>query len=371
MKRKLLQRLLLPILLVLGVEGLFRLGVWEPLVARTSHAGTSMRMKRVVAQFKQPIDFVTLGSSRAALGLDHRLIAERAARHGFTHANLSMAGVHWLSVSTLVDWLRVRRPELKGGIIALALPDLTKSSNGTYELAVVTPLQVDWFGATRLHQRFDFDDRSSWGALSALWQYRSDIQDLSRHPLRRIGKLRWFEKNANQALFDGPRPTFDACGLHWETLASCAVIEPSDPDRAHLQQTCQAQLANAVATPDWRAFAESELPAELARVRDQRQGELRGIHWPQRPLLILMPITRHWQDELMPRGMAALAHRMLDPLVAEGSIDLLDYSDFFDRDGATRCDVFWDIYHQNGKGARELTEALLPELDRLLYARGR
>ena len=48
-------------------------------------------------------------------------------------------------------------------------------------------------------------------------------------------------------------------------------------------------------------------------------------------------------------------------------IRLLDYSDFFDVAGQTRCDVFWDIYHQNEKGLGELTDALLPEIERQQY----
>lgn len=367
MMRTLLPRLLLPILLLLALEGGFRLGLWEPLAAPDSHAGTSVRVKRALAEFPRPIDFVTLGSSRAIFGLDHRLIAERAASRGFTHANLSMPGSHWLSVATLIDWLHQRRPELQGGIIALALPDLTGISNGNYELAIATPFQVGLFGGARLHRRFAFDDRGSWGAASVLWQYRSDIQDLVRHPLLRRKTLRWYKKHDTRSLFNGPRPVFDSCGLDWQTLASCAAIKPANPDQAHVQQTCQGPLATLVPVLDWRNFAASGEPPALAAVRDQRQRELRSIGWPRPPLLILMPITRHWRDELLPRGMAVWAHRMLDPLVAEGSIRLLDYSDFFDRDGATRCDVFWDIYHQNGKGAHELTTALLPELDRLLY----
>lgn len=367
MIRKLLPRLLLPILLVLALEGGFRFGLWETLAAPDSHAGTSIRLKRAVSGFPRTIDFVTLGSSRAIFGLDHRLIAERAASHGFTHANLSLPGAHWLSITTLIDWLHQRRPELQGGIIALSLPDLVGSTNGNYELAMVAPWQVDLFGQHRLHQRFTVADRGSWGAASALWQYRGDIQDLARHPLRRRKALRRAQRGAGQPLFDGPRPSFDACGLHWQTLASCAAIKPTNPDQAHVQQTCAGPLATLGAQWDWRAFADAAPPPELATVREQRQRELRNTGWPRPPVLILMPITQHWRDELLPRGMAAWAHSMLDPLVAEGSIHLLDYSDFFDRDGATRCDVFWDIYHQNGKGARELTEALLPELDRLLY----
>ena len=87
-------RLLLPILLLAACEAAFRSGCWEPFAAPNSHAGTSVRVKRALAEFSGPIDFVTLGSSRAVYGLDHQLIAERAASHGYTHANLSMAGAH-------------------------------------------------------------------------------------------------------------------------------------------------------------------------------------------------------------------------------------------------------------------------------------
>ena len=108
MNRYLLPRIVLPLLAVLALEGVFRTDFWERFAAPGSHAGTSIRLKQAVAAEPRPIDFVTLGSSRAEYGLDHARIAALGARHGKVHANLSMPGSHWMSVMTVIQWLRER-----------------------------------------------------------------------------------------------------------------------------------------------------------------------------------------------------------------------------------------------------------------------
>ena len=117
--------LIAPLALLVLLELVFRLGLWEPMAKPTSHAGTSVRLKRMLldAQLAR-IDFVTLGSSRPELGIDHHGVAEAARQEGFIHANLSMPGVHWMSIGILTDWLQRHHPEIRGGIIALSTQDL-------------------------------------------------------------------------------------------------------------------------------------------------------------------------------------------------------------------------------------------------------
>lgn len=368
MTRYLLPRILLPLLSILVLEGVFRSNFWERFAAPDSHAGTSIRVKQAVHAEPRKIDFVTLGSSRAVYGLDHARIAPLAERHGKVHANLSMPGAHWMSVIAVIDWLRSERPEVQGGIIALSVADMNYASNGSYELAIVRPFQSLLSDNGSATQRFDWKDPTSFGSVSALYQYRGDVQDALRHPVQRGKTIEWFASFGKHALFDGPRQKIDTCAMPWNTLAACAAHTPIDDNERHVVQICQGSVANSGKGGDWTVFNPAALPLERQQLRDQRQSELRAIGWKKPPLIILLPITHHWSRELMPAGARTWAHTVLDPLAAEGKIRLLDYSDFFDVDGVTRCDVFWDIYHQNEKGLTELTDALLPEIERYLHA---
>lgn len=128
-----------PFCVVLLVEFLFQLGVWEPITFPLSHVGTSIRLKRALTKPELKLDFVTLGSSRPEYGLDHEEIAKAALENGYLHANLSMPGSHWMTVRVLSTWLSEHHSELRGGFIALSTQDFNYLGNGHYELAFVHP----------------------------------------------------------------------------------------------------------------------------------------------------------------------------------------------------------------------------------------
>ena len=367
MMRYLLPRNLLPLLALLALEGVFRSNFLERFAAPDSHAGASIRVKQAVAAELRPIDFVTLGSSRAIYGLDHARVAALAQKHGKVHANLSMPGAHWMSVFAVIDWLRSEHRAVQGGVIALSVPDLQYSSNGSYELAIVRPFQTLLSDNGSIAARFDWRDPGSFGSISALYQYRGDVQDAIRHPLQRGKAIEWFASFGQHTLFDGPRQQVDACSAPWQSLAACAAHAPTTDNEKHLVPLCQSLAASSGKGGDWRGLDAKALPVDRQLVLDQRQRELRAVGWKKPPLVILLPVTHHWSRELTPKGARAWARMILDPLAAEGKIRLLDYSEFFDVDGVTRCDAFWDIYHQNEKGLRELTDAVLPEIERYFY----
>ena len=367
MIRYLLPRILLPLLALLLLEALFRGDLWERMTAPDSHAGTSIRLKQALAAESRPIQFVTLGSSRAVYGLDHARIAALAAKHQSVQANLSMPGAHWMTIMTVIDWLKIQRPEVQGGVIALSITDMQNVGNGNYELAIVRPFQGMLGNLGDAANRFEWHDPSSYGSVSALFQYRGDIQNALRHPLDRLRTVSWFSQFGQHKLFDGPRQAVDACDMPWDNLAHCAAYAGDDDAKRTIANQCRGFANAAGQGGDWRGFASGDLPPILQDLLDLRQKQLRSIGWTKPPIVILMPTTHHWKKELAPLGAREWAHRILDPLAQEGSIKLLDYTDFFDRDGQTRCDVFWDLYHQNQKGITELTDALLPELERALY----
>lgn len=365
MVRYLLPRILLPLLLLGGLELAFRLGAWEPLAARDSHAGTSIRARRALEAHTGRIDYITLGSSRAEYGFDHALIHAHAKARGQVHLNLSQPGSHWLSIATISAWVKERHPELKGGVIGLSYLDFQYPVNGTYELGIAQPFRPVLAQTPLLNRQFDRNDLSSYGAWSALFAYRQDIRSLLGNPGRRLRTNAWYTENKPWRFDENPETGRDVCGLPWQSIPECLAATPDTDAGRTLQASCRT-FAPTGARADWSNLG-PDLPADRAETERLIRQAIRDLDWPQPPVIVLLPTTHHWRESLAPIGADAWALRLLQPLADAGEIVLIDRTRDFDVDGKTRCDVFIDLHHQNGIGATELTQALLPELDARLY----
>ncbi len=366
--RPLLLRLLVPLIGLVLVETAFRFGAWDRLLPPQSHAGTSVRMRDAVVEFPERIDFVTLGSSRAQYGLDHAAIAEAARSHGRSHANLSMPGSHWMTIFEQSRWLRRERPEVQGVVIALSAADMVWRSNGSYELAIVQPLRSPWSIDDELRSHFAPGQLDTYGVYSALFGHRQAVQFALQSPGELKRTLGWFREHGRHTLFDGPRIQHDLCGLPLDTVATCAAASAARPELQTPIDQCKSLLPSVGASPDFRFPGGAPLTEERRTLLELRQAQIRAMGWPQPPVIVLMPITHVWRKELMAQGSIEWSHRVLDPLAASGEIVLIDLSTALDAADATRCEMFWDLYHQNEAGAKELTRQLLPQIERALYA---
>lgn len=358
--------LLSPLALVATVEVAFRCGIWEPLAAPTSHAGTSVRLKRALRDPAIPrIDTVTLGSSRPEYGIDHALLAEAARRRGDVHANLSMPGSHWMTIGVLSNWLARERPEIRGGLVALSIQDLMNPGNGAYELGIVEPFRrfsdTSWIAA---HVPFRSGDIATWATYSSLFAWRADIQDYVQHPFKRDKTIRWFAENrgSDTALFGNPESHGDMCAWGLEDLSACARVEAStDAAAAGLQRQCRELRSAAAGHFDFAAATRAETqPGFMQRTRDLVQAQLRAMPWPQAPIVVLMPMPRVWMRDVLGPGLHEWALSILQPLVDDGRIRLIDATDFFA--GERECAAFFDFYHQNAAGRERFTRWLLPRI---------
>lgn len=372
MIRKLLT-LLAPIMLVLMLEALFEAGVWEPLAQPASHAGTSVRLKRALTDPAIPrIDYVTLGSSRPEYGIDHALLAATSQRHGRVHADLTMPGSHWMTLGILARWLQREHPEIQGGIIALSIHDFMYAGNGDYETGIVYPFRrsadIPWMAA---HVPFQRDDIASFGTYSALFGWRSDIQEFVRNPSARMATIDWYKTNRSSvsSLFENPESHGDMCAFGIDALTACDKVEAStDPDRDGLKRQCKELRGSATNRPDLGSLMRQQpLPQFMQKTRDLVQAQLRAMRWPKPPLIVLMPVPRIWTHDVLGAGLHEWALAILQPLAAEGRIRLIDASDSFDADGDAECGMFFDFYHQNAVGRDRLTRWLLPQVESLLY----
>jgi hypothetical protein len=366
--RPILLRLLLAVLGLLAIEAAFRFGAWDALVPPQSHSGTTIRMRDAVRAHAGRIDIVTLGSSRAEYGLDHAALAAAAQQRGLVHANLSMPGSHWMTIFEQSRWLRRERPEVQGVVIALSAADMTWRSNGSYELAIVQPMRSPWSIDDEIRFRFDPKDLNTYGVFSALFGYRQAVQHALQSPRELRKSLQWFREYGRHPLFDGPHVSHDLCGLPLATVADCARAAPTIPEQQTPIDQCKSLLPSVGVSPDWRALTADTLTEERRALAELRRAQIRAMGWPRPPVVVLMPITHVWRKELMPQGAIAWSHLVLDPLAASGEIVLIDLSTALDDGDTTRCDYFFDLYHQNEAGARALTQQLLPQLDRTLYA---
>jgi hypothetical protein len=360
-----------PVLLLLFCEALFRLGIWESMVKPESHAGGSVRLKRALNDpAMQQLDFVTLGSSRPVYGIDHEALARIAQEHGAVHANLSMPGSHWMTVDVLTNWLAAHRPRLRGGVIAMDLTTFMYPGNGSYELAIVAPFRSFADDAViAAHVPAKRDEMASWGAHSALYQYREDIQDYVKAPLQRHESVRWWKgMPAADVLLRNANEARDMCEFGADRVAACDNVERSTTEAANgLRHQCRELRATLAGRPDFAALMRQQpLPDFLQQVRDNVRSRLRALNWQRPPVVVLMPLTGAWK-EASPLGLHEWTLSVLQPLVDEGRIRLIDATDALATADNGGCRQYFDFFHQNESGRRVLMDAVLPQIRSALY----
>lgn len=365
--------LLAPFALLLAIESLFHTRLWERHAQPASHAGTSVRLKHALRDpVAKRIDFVTLGSSRPEYGIDHAAWAARARERGLVDANLSMPGTHWMTLGVLTRWLAREHPEIRGGIIGVAIQDFSNPGNGAYELGIVQPFRTladaPWIAE---HVPFDIHDLSTWGVYSSMAEWRSDIREYLQNPSKRRESIRWFRHNVTpqRTLFENPESKGDMCMSGLASLSACDAIEATTDDaNAGLRRQCAELRGMAKSRPDYDALLHgADIPAPLAQARDLVRGQLREVAWREPPVIVLMPVPTLWTRDVLGKGQHEWALHVLQPLVDEGRIRVLDATDLLSGD-AGECGDFFDFYHQNAAGRARLDAWLKPRLEPMLDA---
>jgi hypothetical protein len=349
-----------------GLEFAFRQGAWEWMAKRESNAGQTIAMKRALQTLgPEKLDFVTFGDSRTVYGLDHERIAAVAKARGLTHASVAIPGMHWMSMETLVRWLREQAPQMKGAVIATTISDFKFLGNGTYELNMAAPFLRSWDAEwMSRHVPLDHVNLSTYGSQSALFLYREDIQDLMRYPARRIrdaGAL-LAKAPAGSTLFSRQKVATDICQVPLTSVAECAATPPAQPFASTVMQCRQWQRETRM---DFRET--SKLP-HLTEVANVREKQFRELPYAKPVLVLLMPMPEIWRREAMPLGAEAWARALLKSLQDKGLIEVHDFTDLFSGGNGPECAAFWDLYHQNTVGQDKLTDAVLPILEQRLYA---
>lgn len=358
-----LLRIAVPIGAVLLGEALLRAGCWESMAEPSSRIGATVALKREIRSHSRPIDIVTLGNSRAEHGLDHELLRQTARRHGLEHEPATIRGAHWLTWIELSKWLHDERNDINNALIAISVADLFWPNNGTYEIGAVEPFRKGLIPSPEARSLFRVDDPASFGVWSSLLSYRADLQDYVRDPAERhlviargvIGRPTMPED-----------PSDNLCGMPIATVKECAAHRPEILKEIGIVRECHDTLAALDNRQDWSSITANQLPADRSLLLHDRQRQLGQMPY-RKPLIVLMPVLQMWRNDVYPEGYERWVNMMLRPLVESGRISLIDATNFFDARHAKDCEVFVDLYHQNQDSAEELTRALMPQIEALLY----
>lgn len=361
-----------PILLIALLEMCFQLGLWEPFAARYSHAGISIALKRkLLAPSLQSIDYVTLGSSRPLYGLDHASLAALAKQHDRVHANLSIAGSHWMTIGVIGRWLHQHHPELRGGIVALSIEDFASAGNGPYELGIVQPFRrIGDFSLIDEHVPFNLGDPESFGVYSTLFGWRKDIQDFLAHPSRIKSFQKYAEEDrSSNSLFEDLESKGDMCNQELHREDPCSSLQKPADASIDLKQQCNQILTVRKYLPDFSQVLSSEvIPDALQATRSSIRARLRNLDWSIPPLMILMPDPEFSRSPAEAAGLHQWTREILRPLVDANEIHLIDATDFLANTGTDECHYFFDFYHQNAAGRELLNQWLRPQIETWLYS---
>jgi hypothetical protein len=280
-----------------------------------------------------------------------------------------MPGTHWMTLGVLTRWLAREHPEIRGGVIGVAIQDFSNPGNGAYELGIVQPFRTladtPWIAE---HVPFDIHDLSTWGVYSSMAEWRSDLREYLRNPSKRRESIRWFRQNITpqRTLFENPESKGDMCTSGLANLSACDAIEATTDDaNAGLRRQCVELRGMAksrrTTTP---CCAAATFPHRLRR-RATSCAQLREIAWREPPVIVLMPVPTLWTRDVLGKGQHEWALHVLQPLADEGRIRVLDATNLFSVD-AEECSDFFDFYHQNAAGRARFDAWLRPQLEPML-----
>ncbi len=373
-------RVVIILTMLAALEFGFRYGIWDRLAKPGSYAGTVVMIKNAVeALGPDKVDFLTIGDSIVGSGLNHEEVAAAAKKYGFTHIHVGTGGMHWMSTDFMIRWVKSQSPRLQNAVIATNVNNFRFAGNGDYELAISAPVARPWNSDWMSNSvEFKKDNIRTYGVYSALFQYRDDIRDLVESPIQRVRDIRWTAKNGlNDNIIFHPYPIErNICRVPLTSVQACADAKATNSDDQNLINQCRNDAPRAakqaIQKQDYRTWTDPKSWPHLNALKPLRQKQLRDLPLKRPILVVLMPVPKLTRESIQPIGIHEWTLSVLQPLVDEGVIELVDFTELFDGDGSNGgvdCTAFHDLMHLNNTGQRQITQKLLPIFEEKLYRR--
>lgn len=342
--------LVLPVILLLLLEGAFRLGLWEFLAKPQSHSGQVIALKRNIERYSlgaAPITDVALGNSTTVFGLNHRAMEKELARADRHYVSAAIPGSHLTALRTQFQWLQSRLPSLETVVLGLNAGDTNRVFNGYYERNLVLPL-CDQCTPASIAQTYppEREKQESYGSLSHVLSYREDVGEALLHPIRRIRELSRARQRAPEAtlLFDN-QSTDHLCGIPLHSVEACqqALSRPKTVNNPHALRTMRLYCSTGQSgLSDREIAAQDEWITWITSVAEEKSVHV--LLMPEHPLF-----RGRWQP---------LADRLMTELAAR-DIPIRDLRDVTSKGHEAECSYWRDLVHLNGKGAAIATGKVL------------
>lgn len=357
-----------PLLLLLGLEALFRSGVWEGRVTLQSHAGRTVVTKRALAEIDgSQVDYVTLGDSRARQGLHHKALATLARDFGREHVNMALPGSHFLSLKVLSRLALDQLKPLQGMVLVVPPGFLQSRGNGEYELGIVRPLR-EYTDSWEMmdHVPLRAGHIPSWGSWSDFAGYREDLLHWAKggDGRREVSELNigrwWLEWTAEY-------PS-QLCSIDWQQDDICAKIQ--DLDRRNeavdsVQRYCrQSRGRRQLMAQDIQLWREVKLPSLTTAWRDF----LTGLGSELDLIVVTLPQHSLYEQRSLFAESIHEADTLLADLQQQGILRWLDLRDALLDAHLSECSAFRDPWHLNQAGQQVATERLSAYLRQTWYA---
>jgi hypothetical protein len=366
MKFLLTYRFWLPFALLLSLELIVSWGFYEPFVEKESHSGSSIRIKRALKELGyKNVNYVTLGDSRADVGLNHATILQTSQQLGQRHISIAIPGSHFITFKIASDFLHADLSNLKGVLFAVSSSTLLTTFNGYYELGIIQPFRhLKKYDQVLRNMRFQIHNAESYGTVSSLFQYREDIKHLIFHPRRRIRSLFVEKPPWEKILAHGKWSDFDMCSVNLETPEVCSnsieqviksaatVNMPHDViDHYRRIQTICTTYKNKMSLPEGE---------QIGQVKNSWTELLHSLKFKKMPIVVLLPDSSFIEKYSLPSGTNEWALSILKPMVEKNEIILIDFRKRFKSED--ECRYFCDPLHLNSLGMETITRELLPIL---------
>jgi hypothetical protein len=340
------------------------LGFYEPFAKKESHCGSSIRLKGALKELGyKNVDYVTLGDSRADVGLNHAAILQASQQFGQRHISIAMPGSHFTTFKIEADFLHTNLTNLKGVLFAVTSSTLTRTFNGYYELGIIQPFRhLKKYDQILRNIPFQIHNAESYGSVSSLFQYQEDIKDLIFHPHQRIPSLFVKRSSWQEILAHGKWSDFDMCSVNLETPEVCsnsieqiiksAVNMPPDVlNHYRMIQTVCATYKNKTSLPQGE---------QIGQVKNSWIELLHSLKFRKMPIVVLLPDSSFIEKYNLPSGVNEWVLLILKSMVEKNEIILIDFSKRFRSED--ECRYFSDPLHLNSLGMETITTELLPTL---------
>ncbi len=356
-------RFWLPVLILVGLEIALGSGLYEPFLKEGSHSGKTAEIKRALRNFGyRNVNYVTLGDSRADVGLDHSYILGISQQYGQRHINMAMPGSHFTTFRLESDLLHKDFSNMKGVLLAISGSSMIRTFNGYYELAITAPFrQCGDYHQIGKFIPFDVKNVESYGLFSFFLQYREDIKDFVVSPRPRIKDiLQRKQQPWSNTLAHGKWQNKDVCEVQLDTPETClesvkhAIESNRDMSADSLDQYERIRTVCNMK----KMGPPSKAGVEYAR--NSWIKLLQGLHFKKQPIVLLLPDSSFIKKFHFPDGTDEWALSMLEPMAERKEIILLDYRKMFST--KDECRYFSDPLHMNATGTEMLMKKLVPTL---------